>query len=75
VRAGKEVLSERLIAHGPECRALAVVGFGGRAMRLVYLLQGLQTPKNPTTGYGVIAMGFEERASDRLTFQALSPRN
>ena len=29
-RAGKEVLSERLVAYGPDSKAIAVVGFGGR---------------------------------------------
>ena len=29
-RAGKEVLSERLVAYGPKRKAIAVVGFGGR---------------------------------------------
>jgi hypothetical protein len=42
---------------------------GVAAMRFVYLLQGLETPKNPTTGYGVIAMGLEERTSDRPPFR------
>jgi hypothetical protein len=30
VRAGKEVLSERLVAYGPNSKAIVVVGFGGR---------------------------------------------
>ena len=48
---------------------------GVAAMRFVNLLQGLQTPQNPTTEHWVIAMSPEERASDRTTSHALSPRN
>ena len=32
-RAEKEVLSERLVAYGPNSKAIAVVGFGGRGTR------------------------------------------
>jgi len=73
-RAGKEVLSERLVAYGPCSEELAWSDFGVTVLCPVDLQFGLKTPENPTTWYGVIAMGLEGRTSGRA-FRIDPPRN
>ena len=46
---------------GLTARRLQGSDLGIGDLRIIYLLQGVQTPKNPTLSYPVIAMSLEER--------------
>ena len=48
---------------GLTARQLHRSDLGVGALGIIYLLQGLQTPNNPTISYSVIAMSLEERTS------------
>ena len=58
---------------GLTARRLQWSDLGVGALGIICLPQGLQTPKNPTIRYGVIAMSLEERASDRPAFLGSPP--
>jgi len=53
---------------GLKARRLQWSDLGVGALCIIYLLQALQTPEDPTTGHWVIAMSLEERTSFPVLF-------